>query len=72
MEKSAVTEFFLEYFEKHRINKAWISEKTGIKKSKLSEKYRQPLTATEFLTLCILLEIEPETVQEWIEKNFHE
>lgn len=66
MEKSAVTEFFLEYFEKNRINREWISENTGIEIEKISENYRQPLTATEFFELCVLLEIEPECIQEWI------
>lgn len=69
MENSAVTDFFLEYFEKNRINKAWISEKTGIAIEKISDNYRQPLTASEFLELCVLLEIEPERIQEWIKTH---
>lgn len=72
MGKSAVTEFFLEYFEKNRINKEYISENTGIEIAKISENYRQPLTATEFLELCMFLEIEPETVQKWIHKHSFE
>ena len=69
MENSAVTDFFLEYFEKNRINKALISEKTGIAIEKISDNYRQPLTASEFLELCVLLEIEPERIQEWIKTH---
>ena len=69
MENSAVTDFFLEYFEKNRISKAWISEKTGIAIEKISDNYRQPLTASEFLELCVLLEIEPERIQEWIKTH---
>lgn len=66
MEKSAVTEFFLQYFKENKINKEWISEKTGIGIEKISENYRQTLTASEFLELCMLLEIQPECIQEWI------
>lgn len=69
MEKSDVTEFFLEYFEKNRINRDWISENTGIEKKKISEDYRQPLTATELLELCMFLEIEPECIQNWIQTH---
>lgn len=69
MEKSDVTDFFLEYFEKNGINKRWISENTGIEIEKISENYRQPLTATEFLELCMLLEIEPECIQKWIKTH---
>ena len=72
MEKSAVTEFFLEYFEKNRISKMWISENTGIKISKISENYRQPLTGAEFLELCLFLNIKPEDVLEWIKKRSSE
>ena len=72
MKKSIVTEFFLEYFEKHRINKAWISEKTGIDITKISEEYRQELTASEFLELCAFLQIEPELVLEYSKKHFNE
>jgi len=63
MEKSAVTEFFLEYFEKNRINRDYISENTGIEVEKISGNYRQPLTAEEFLKLCLFLGITPEQVQ---------
>lgn len=63
MEKSKVTEFFLEYFEKNRINIKEISEKTGIGKEKLSREYKKPMTAEEFLKLCVFLKIEPEVVQ---------
>ncbi len=66
MEKSAVTEFFLQYFEENKINRQWISENTGIEIDKISDNYRQPLTAAEFLELCMFLEIEPERIQEWI------
>ena len=69
MEKSAVTEFFLEYFEKNKINRVWISENTGIEIEKISENYRNPLTASEFLELCALLQIEPECIQEWIKAH---
>lgn len=72
MEKSAVTEFFLEYFEKNRIDRAYISEKTGIEIGKISENYRQPLTAGEFLELCMLLHIEPEQVQAYIRAHSDE
>ena len=41
MEKSDVTEFFLKYFEKNRINEVWISEKTGIDTAKLSKGYKE-------------------------------
>ena len=40
MKKSEVTEYFLEYFEKNRIDIKEISEKTGIKISKLSKEYK--------------------------------
>ena len=69
MEKSAVTAFFLEYFEKHRISIGIISEKTGIKKEKFSENYGIPLSAEEFLDLCVLLGITPEEVREAIKKK---
>ena len=69
MIKSAVTDFFLEYFEKNRINRAVISENTGIEIEKISENYRQPLTASELLELCMFLEIEPECIQEWIKTH---
>jgi len=69
MEKSAVTEFFLEYFEENKINRVWISENTGIEINKISDNYRQPLTAAEFLELCMFLEIEPERIQEWIQTH---
>lgn len=67
--KSAVTDFFLEYFEKNRINRVVISENTGIEIEKISENYRQPLTASELLELCMFLEIEPECIQEWIKTH---
>ena len=69
MEKSAVTEFFLEYFEENQINPSWISENTGIDIAKISDIYRQPLTASEFLELCMFLEIEPERIQAWIQTH---
>ena len=62
MKKSEVTEYFLEYFEKNRIDIKEISEKTGIKISKLSKEYKIPLTAEEFLKLCVLLQIRPEEI----------
>ncbi len=62
MEKSEVTEFFLKYFEKNRINEAWISEKTGIDRNKLSREYKESLTADEFLRLCAFLQIQPEEI----------
>ena len=64
MGKSAVTDYFLEYFEKNRININEISEKTGIKKHKLSKEYKTPLTAEEFLRLCVFLQISPEEIRE--------
>jgi len=71
MGKSAVTEFFLEYFEKNRISIDEISEKTGIERQKFSEDYRQALTASEFLELCVFLHIKPEAVSLWIrERSF--
>ena len=69
MEKSAVTEFFLEYFEKNRINAYEISENTGIEIEKLSVDYRQPLSAEEFLKLCCLLGVKPEEVKQAINKQ---
>lgn len=62
MEKSNVTEFFIKYFEENKIEKLWISEKTGISKKKLSRDYKEALTAEEFLCLCALLSIQPEEV----------
>ena len=72
MKKSAVTEFFIEYLERNQINKAWVSEKTGIEIEKISENSRMPLTASEFLTLCAFLEIEPEEVIEYRMKRQNE
>lgn len=69
MEKSAVTEFFLQYFEKNRISMDEVSENTGIKKEKLSEGYRKPLSSEEFLELCVFLGVKPETVREFIKKR---
>ena len=69
MEKSAVTEFFLKYFEKNRIDSEWISEEIGIEKEKLSKNYKKTLTAEEFLQLCFFLGIKPETVRESIQKE---
>lgn len=66
MGKSAVTEFFCEYFEKNRINIDEISEKTGIDRQKFSGDYRKVLTASEFLELCVALDIKPEMVSLWI------
>ena len=63
MGKSAVTDYFLEYFEKNRINIDEISEKTGIKMHKFSKEYKTPLTAEEFLRLCVFLKISPEEVR---------
>lgn len=71
MEKSAVTEFFLDYFEKNKIKKEWISEKTGILEEKISRDYQEPLTAEEFLKLCAFLCIQPEEVLVVI-KRFYE
>ena len=68
MGKSAVTEFFLRYFEKNRINIEEISDITGIKKEKFSENYGKALSAEEFLKLCIFLKIKPEEVREAIKK----
>lgn len=62
MEKSVVTEFFVKYFEDNKIEKQWISEKTGISKEKLTRDYKEALTAEEFLCLCALLSISPEEV----------
>lgn len=69
MEKSAVTEFFLKYFEKNGIDRKEISEKTGIEKETLSENYRRPLTSQEFLELCFFLGIKPEEVRDAIKKE---
>ncbi|MBR5127646.1 MAG: hypothetical protein IKU69_04370 [Roseburia sp.] len=69
MEKSAVTEFFLEYFEKHRINIGEISEKLGIEKERFSENYRKSLSADEFLRLCAWLNIKPEEVRDAIKRK---
>lgn len=63
MEKSAITEFFLRFLWENKINIEWISEKTGISKEKLSKHYSEPLTAEEFLQLCVLLGITPEEVR---------
>ena len=68
MKKSEVTDYFLEYFEKNRINIKEISEKTGIKINKLSKEYKTPLTAEEFLKLCVLLKIQPEEISKSIQK----
>ena len=72
MKKSAVTEFFLEYFEKNRISVEWISECTGIGIDKISENYGQPLNATEFLELCVFLGVQPETVQAYVKQHSDE
>lgn len=69
MEKSAVTEFFLKYFDNNKIKKEWISEKTGISESKLVREYKEALTAEEFLKLCHLLSIQPEDVLVEIRKQ---
>ena len=69
MKKSEVTDYFLEYFEKNRMNIKEISEKTGIKISKLSKEYKTPLTAEEFLKLCVLLRIQPEEILKSIQKG---
>jgi len=71
MEKSAVTEFFLDYFEKNKIKKEWISEKIGILQEKISRDYKEPLIAEEFLRLCAFLDIQPEEVLIVI-KRFYE
>lgn len=68
MTKSAVTNFFLRYFEQKRISISWISENTGIAEEKLSENYSEPLEAEEFFELCILLGIKPEEVWSEIKK----
>ena len=70
--KSDVTDFFLKYFEKNRIEVAWISEKTGIDVKKLSKNYTKPLEAEEFLELCVLLEMKPEEVWQEIKKKSNE
>ena len=57
------SEFFLKYFEENGINVDEISEKTGIKKHKLSKEYKTPLTAEEFLRLCVFLQISPEEIR---------
>ena len=67
-----LTEFFLEYFEKNRINIDEISEKTGIEPRKFSANYRKNLTASEFLELCAVLSIEPEAVSMWIKERLVE
>ena len=68
MEKSSVTEFFLDYFEKNKIKIQWISEKTGILEEKLSKDYKEPLTAEEFLKLCLFLSIQPEEIAAAVKK----
>ena len=69
MEKSSVTEFFLDYFEKNKIKIEWISEKTGIPKEKLGKDYKDALTAEEFLQLCFFLSIQPEEIANAIKKS---
>ena len=69
MEKSAVTEYFLKYFEKNRINIDEISENTGIKRYKLSKEYKTPLTAEEFLQLCVFLQISPEEIRKNLKRK---
>jgi len=69
MGKSAVTDYFLKYFEENRINIGEISEKTGIKKHKLSKEYKTPLTAEEFLRLCIFLRISPEEIRKNMQRK---
>ncbi len=69
MNKSAVTDYFLDYFEKNRIDIKEISENTGIKIYKLSKEYKTPLSAEEFLRLCVLLGIKPEEIQKSIQNK---
>lgn len=69
MDKSAVTDFFLEYFENNRMDIEKISEKTGIKTRKLSKDYKKPLTAEEFLRLCVFLGISPEEIRKSIQEK---
>lgn len=68
MRKSEVTEYFLKYFEKNRINIEEISDITGIKIEKISENYKKALSAEEFLKLCAYLRITPEEVRADISK----
>jgi len=69
MGKSAVTDYFLNYFEKNRMNSKEISEKTGIKSHKLSKEYKTPLTAEEFLRLCVFLGISPEEIRKNLQRK---
>ena len=66
MEKSRVTEYIIHYLCINRISTAQISEITGIPEAKLKAGYTEPLLADEFLQLCVLLDLKPETVADAI------
>lgn len=62
MGTSKVTDYMIEYMQKHNFLISELAEELGIKKEKLREGYTQPLDAEEFLELCVRLKLRPEEV----------
>lgn len=63
MEKSAVTDYVIQYIQDNKISTDYISEIMGISAAKLQADYTEPLSAEEFLELCVFLHLSPEKVQ---------
>lgn len=66
MGTSKVTDFMIEYMQKHDVLVREIALELGIKEEKLQNGYTDPLDAEEFLELCVKLRLRPEEVAEAI------
>lgn len=69
MGKSKVTDFMIEYMQKHNILVHEMALELGIQEEKLKNGYTDPLDAEEFLGLCVKLRLRPEEVAEAIRRN---
>lgn len=71
MVESKVTDYIIGYLESYGIPAESVSKEVDIPQEKLKAGYRRPLSAEEFLELCIYLGIRPEDVWEAVNKLEH-
>lgn len=69
MKQTRVTEYLIEYLKDCHISPETVSAATGIDAYKLKDGCLRPLTAEEFLELCVYLKIRPEDVWAAVKRN---
>lgn len=68
MVKSKVTDYIIGYLESYGIPAECVSKEVKVPQEKLKAGYQRPLSAEEFLELCVYLKIRPEDVWEAVNK----